>query len=141
MNARVRKRVISFGLLWGLVLAVFPAMVAFDDPFSLSPFLVSAFASSALSGAAGALLAGRWASGADSLSRDKRPGVLLTVSAGALQGLVFCVLVSVSVWVLLAINISGFSVGTPGGVLNLLRNPAIFEMSGIAARAVFAYSI
>lgn len=141
MNARVRNRLIALGLLWGLALAVFPAALAFDDPFTLSPFLVSAFACSALSGAAGAFLAGKWASGSGVLSRGERPGVLLTLSAGALQGMVFCVLVSVSVWVFLAINISGFSTATPGAVFNLLRNPGIFEMSGIAARAIFAYSL
>ncbi len=139
MNARIRNRLIASGLLWGLALAVFPAALAFDDPFILSPFLVSAFACSALSGAAGALLAGRWASGP--LSRGKRSGVLPTVSAGVLHGVVFCVLASISIWLFLAINISGFSAATPGAVFNLVRSPEIFEMSAIAAQAIFAYSL
>lgn len=139
MNAKVRNRLIAFGLLWGLALAALPAAFAFDDPFTVSPFLVSAFVASALSGAAGALLAGRWAS--SRASRRGRSGIVVALSAGALHGLFFCVLASLSIWVCLAVNISGFSTATPGNILNLVSNPGIFEMSGIAARAIFAYSL
>lgn len=141
MNARVRNRLTVFGLLWGLALASFPAVFAFNDPFTLSPFLVAAFSCSALSGAAGMLLAGRWASGSGEMSRSGRPGVLITVSAGVLQGVVSCVLATLSIWFFLAVNISGFSAARPGAISNLVTSPGIFEMSGIAAQAIFVYSL
>lgn len=127
------RGLIVFGVVWGLVLAALPAVFAFDDPFTLSPFLVSAFLCSALAGVAGALLAGRWVSG--------RSGVFAALVAGVLHGVVSSLLASISIWICLAVNISGFSTATPGNVFNLAANPGIFEMSGIAAQAIFVYSL
>ncbi len=136
MNAGTRNRIIVFGLLWGLALAGFPVVFAFDGPFTLRPFLISAFGCSALAGAAGAFLAGRWASD----RAGERPGTCAALSAGVLHGVVFSVLASLSIWVCLAVNISGFSAAS-GNILNLVGSPGIFEMSGVAAGAIFAYSL
>lgn len=134
MDFILRNRgLVAFGAVWGLVLAALPAVFAFDDPFSLSPFLVSAFVCSTLAGIVGALLAGRWVSG--------RSGVFAALMAGVSHGVVFSVLASLSIWVCLAVNISGFSVATPGNVFNLVSSPGIFAMSGVAARAIFLYAL
>lgn len=139
MNFIARNRgLIVFGVVWGLFLAALPAVFAFDDPFTLSPFLVSAFVCSILAGVAGALLAGRWISGR---SGKVRPGMLAALFAGVLHGVVFGVLAAISIWLCLAVNISGFSTATPGSIFNLVENPGIFEMSGIAARAIFVYAL
>ncbi len=132
------RRLIVFGVAWGLFLAALPAVFAFGDPFTLSPFLVSAFLCSILAGVAGALLAWRWVSGR---SGKVRPGMLAALFAGVSHGVVFGVLASVSIWICLAVNISGFSTATPGNIFNLVENPGIFAMSGIAARANFVYAL
>lgn len=134
MDFIARKRgFIVFGVVWGFALAALPAFFAFDDPFTLSPFLVSAFVCSMLAGVAGALFAGKWVSG--------RTGLFAGVFAGILHGVVFSVAVSVGVWICLAVNISGFSTAAPGNIFNLVGNPGIFEMSGIAAWAIFLYTL
>ncbi|MBA2691273.1 MAG: hypothetical protein H0U65_02095 [Rubrobacter sp.] len=128
-----------FGLVWGVALAVVPAVFAFDDPFTLSPFLVSAFVCSALAGVVGALVAAAWAS--RRMVRGGGSGMLASVFAGVVHGLGFSVAASVSIWICLAVNISGFSTATPGNIFNLFGNPGIFEMRGIAARAIFVYTL
>ncbi|CAN5438182.1 MAG: hypothetical protein M3494_14815 [Actinomycetota bacterium] len=134
MDFIARNRgLIVFGVVWGLVLAALPAVFAFDDPFTLSPFLVSAFVCSALAGVVGATLAGRWVSG--------RSGMLASLFAGILHGVVFSVFASLTIWICLAVNISGFSTATPGNIFNLVSNPGIFAMSGVAAWAIFVYSL
>lgn len=131
MNSIVRScGLIVFGALWGMVLAALPAGFAFDDLFTVSPFLVSAFVCS--------ILAGRWFSGR---SGKVRAGVLAALFAGVSHGVVFAVLASVSIWLCLAVNISGFSTATPGDIFNLVENPGIFAMSGIAARADGGWSV
>ena len=136
MISSVRNRLLLLGALWGLVLAVLPAVLAFDDRFVLSPFLVAAFVCAGLSGAVGALVAGRWAA-----TGSTRRGLLAVSSVGALQGLVSGTLAALSIWLALAITISGFSAGSPGEILDLLRRPEIFIESSIAAIAVFAYTL
>ena len=136
MTSSVRNRLLAFGALWGLVLAVLPAVLAFDDRFVLSPFLAAAFACAALSGALGTLIAGRRAS-----TGIGRRGLLGVSGVGALQGLVSGTLASLSIWFALAVTISGFSAGSPGEILDLLRRPEIFVESGIAAVAVLVYAL
>ena len=137
MTSSVRNRLLLLGALWGLVLAVLPALLAFDDRFVLSSFLVVAFVCASLSGAVGALVAGRRAAAPSST----RQGLLAISSVGALQGLVSGTLAALSIWLALAITISGFSAGSPGEILDLLRRPEIFVESAIAAIAVFAYTL
>lgn len=137
MISSVRNRLLLFGALWGLVLAVLPAVLAFDDRFVLSPFLVAAFVCAGLSGSVGALVAGCRVAATGST----RQGLLAVSSVGALQGLVSGTLAALSIWLALAITISGFSAGSPSEILDLLRRPEIFIESSIAAIAVFAYTL
>jgi hypothetical protein len=136
MDSTFRNRLVVFGLVWGLALAAFPAVFAFDDPFTVSPFLVAAFLCAALAGAAGALTGGKWL-----LGRSKGSGAFTVLFAGILHGTVCGILASLSIWVCLAVNISGFSAATPGDISNLLRDPGIFFVSGVAALAVLLYSL
>ncbi|WP_162924770.1 hypothetical protein [Rubrobacter indicoceani] len=55
-------------------------------------------------------------------------------SAGALQALVAATLASLSIWLMMAINMSG-------GVLNIFREPSIWVESLIVAQAVFVYAV
>ncbi len=136
MTSSVRNRLILPGALWGLVLAAFPAVLAFDR-FALSPFLVAAFACAGLSGAAGAVVAGRRAMG---LAPESR-GLIAVSGIGAVQGLVSGVLAAFSIWLALSITISGFSVGSPGEILDLLRRPEIFIEGAVAAIAILLYTV
>lgn len=136
MTSSVRNRLILSGALWGIVLAALPAVLAFDR-FALSPFLVAAFVCAGLSGAAGAVVAGRRAMGLVSGSR----GLLAVFGIGALQGLVSGVLAAFSIWLALSITISGFSVGSPGEIFDLLRRPEIFVESAVAATAILFYAV
>ena len=136
MTSSVRNRLLLLGALWGLVLALLPAVLAFDDRFVLSPFLVAAFVCAGLSGAVGALVAGRRAA-----NGSTRRGLLAVSGVGALQGLVSGTLAALSIWLALTVTISGFSAGSPGEILDLLRRPEIFVESAIAAIAIFAYTL
>ncbi|CAA9452006.1 MAG: hypothetical protein AVDCRST_MAG78-3518 [uncultured Rubrobacteraceae bacterium] len=137
MTSNVRNRLLLLGALWGLVLAALPAVLAFDDRFVLSPFLVAAFVCAGLSGAVGALVAGRGAAATSSTRR----GLLAVSGVGALQGLVSGTLAALSIWLALAVTISGFSAGSPGEILDLLRRPEIFVESAIAAIAILVYTL
>lgn len=136
MNSNVRNRLILTGILWGLVLAALPAVLAFDR-FALSPFLIAAFACAGLSAAAGAVVAGYRAMRFASESR----GLIAVSGIGAVQGLVSGVLAAFSIWLALSITISGFSVGSPGEILDLFRRPEILIESAVAAIAVLVYTV
>ncbi len=136
MTTNVRNLLFLLGALWGLLLAALPAVLAFDDRFVLSPFLVAAFACAGLSSAVGALVAGRRAA-----ASSARRGLLAVCGVGVLQCSVSGTLAALSIWLALAITISGFSVGSPGEILDLLWRPEIFVESAIAAVAVLAYAL
>lgn len=141
MDKPIRNRLLILGALWGFVLAAVPAAVAFEDPFSVSPFLVSAFAAAALSGAAGTLLAGRWAMRSAPSRKDGwLPAVLSVLLTGVLQGVTVGVLAAFSIWLAMAVNMSGFSAATPGEILNLL-GPDVFRQSAIVGIAVLVYAL
>ena len=55
MKTRVRNRLLLFGVLWGLVLSVPPALTM-TDPYQLTGLLVTGLACAALSGCAGTLV-------------------------------------------------------------------------------------
>jgi hypothetical protein len=135
MTSSVRNRLLLLGALWGLVLAILSAALAFDG-FALSPFLVAALMCAGLSGAIGALVAGRRA-----VTFRRRRGLLAVSGVGALQGLVSGTLAALSMWLALAITISGFSLEKPGEILDLLWRPGIFVESAIAAIAVLVYAV
>lgn len=133
MSSTVRNRLILFGALWGLLLALMPAALAFDG-FALSPFLAAALLFSALSGAIGALVAGRRA------GRRVERGWLSASAVGAVQGLAAAVLATLSVWVALTATMTGFSPAAPARVLGLFTDPAIFLQSALAAGVIFVYA-
>ena len=143
MNASTRNLLTVSGALWGLVMAVIPAEVAFRGPLTLSPFLVSAFLAAALSAAAGTLFAGWMAS--RKWRGSKKEGwtrrLLAGTLTGVLQALVTGVLVTLGVWFAITITISGFSVATPGEVSRLVRTPELFLQGWIVGRAVLVYSL
>lgn len=140
MIVSVRNQLILLGALWGFVLALAPALVAFEDPFTLSPFLVSAFLRAALSGAAGTVLAGRLAVRLPSGEGWLRK-IMFALPVGALQGLVTGILATLSIWLAMAVNMSGFSVASPARILRLVESSALFQQSFIVAFAVFVYSL
>lgn len=125
------------GALWGLLLALLPAVLAFDG-FSLSPFLLAALFLSALSGAVGALVAGRRAA-------RRTEGAERSWSAasgiGALQGIVAATLAALSIWLALTVTMTGFSPDAPGRILGIFTYPGIFLQSALAAIVVFGYAV
>ncbi|PLS84368.1 MAG: hypothetical protein CYG60_18325 [Actinobacteria bacterium] len=133
MSTILRNRLTLSGALWGLLLALLPATLAFDG-FSLSPFLVAALLFSALSGAVGALVAGRRARRASGRGWASVSGV------GALQGIVAAVVATLSIWLALTATMTGFSPAAPGRLTILISNPTIFLQSALAAVVVFVYA-
>ena len=96
MNTRSRNWLIFSGAVWGFVMAAIPSLVAFDDPFTVSPFLIAA------------------------------------------------PLAAISIWLMMAINMSGFSEENLGELLNILnifRESTIWLESLIVAQAVFVYAV
>lgn len=143
METSTRNLLISVGALWGLVMAVVPAEIAFQGPLTLSPFLVTAFIGAALSAAGGFLLAG-WLA-----SRKRREGVkkgwvrwvISDTLVGALQAVVTGTLATLWVWLAITVTIAGFSIVTPGEILRLVRTPELFLQGWIVGRAVLVYSL
>lgn len=132
MSASARNGLLTFGAIWWFVLALVPALVAFQEPFSVSPFLVSAFLFAAASGAYGTLVAGRRVAGEE----------VSKLASGMLQAVVVAPLAAVTIWLAMAVNMSGFNVvESPAQVLNLIRRPSIFIEAGIVSLAVLAYSL
>ena len=136
MSTRSRNRLTLAGALWGLSLALLPAVLAFDG-FALSPFLLAALLFSALAGAAGALVAGRRA------ARGRtEPGANWAAASavGTLQGVVAAAIAALSIWLALTVTMTGFSPDAPGRILALFADPGIFLQSALAALVVFGYA-
>lgn len=136
MRCGIRTRLFVFGVLWGLVLTVVPAVIVFENPFAVSPFLVAAHLCAASSGAVGALLAG-------GVADDLPGGLLAALGIGALFALVTAPLAALSIWASLTINISGFSLENGKEVakfLDVLREPGLWVQSSVAAVAVLVYA-
>lgn len=117
-------------------MAAVPSLIAFDDPFTVSPFLVAAHLCAAASSAVGFRLAGRWAVRPGSVG-----GALRVVGSGAVGALATAPLAALSIWLMMAINMSGFSEENLGELLNIFRNPNIWLQSLIVAQAVFVYAV
>lgn len=136
MSTSSRNRLILAGALWGLSLALLPAVLAFDG-FALSPFLLAALLLSALAGAAGALVAGRRAA----RQRTEPDANWATASkTGAVQGLAAAAIAALSIWLALTVTMTGFSPDAPGRILALFGDPGIFLQSALAALVVFSYA-
>jgi len=126
-------------------MAAIPSLVAFDDPFTVSPFLIAAHVCAGASGAVGFWLAGRRAvrSGTDGSGGWTR-GASRILATGVLQALAAAPLAAISIWLMMAINMSGFSEENLGELLNILnifRESTIWLESLIVAQAVFVYAV
>ena len=143
MVSSTRNLLLAAGALWGFVLALVPAMVAFDGPLNLSPFLVSALLCAALSGALGTWTSGRWANQTRShRSKEGWPKWLLSgFLTGSLQALAVGVLATLSIWLAMTITMTGFSTATPKAIYLLVSQPSMFLQSAIVARTVLVYAL
>ncbi len=143
MASSTRNLLLAAGALWGFVLALVPAMVAFAGPLRSSPFLISALLCAAASGAFGTWIAGRWASRMRRIR--KKDGwarwLISGLGTGLLQAVVVGVLAALSIWLAMTITMTGFSVATPSAIYSLVSQPGIFLQSAIVARTVFVYAL
>lgn len=136
MSTSSRNRLTLAGALWGLLLALLPAALAFDG-LALSPFLLAALLLSAIGGTGGALVAGRWAA-----RKLAGPGLTWATASGigAVQGVVAAAISAPSIWLALTVTMTGFSPVAPGRILILFGDPGIFLQSALAALVVFVYA-
>ncbi len=126
-------------------MAAIPSLIAFDDPFTVSPFLIAAHLCAGASGAAGFWLAGRRAVNSEAYAANTwARSALRALGIGAFQALGAAPLAALSIWLMMAVNMSGFSEESLGELLNILnifREPAIWLESLIVAQAVFVYAV
>jgi len=139
MTASVRNRLLVLGLLWGLSLAVVPALVI-ARPYRLTGFLVAALVCATLSGCIGTLVAGRRAARRARPEGTKRSKVLAGIGTGALQELVGGGVAALLFWVLMAITASGFTLRNPVD-LSVLMSPRVFMGSFFVALSALLYAL
>jgi hypothetical protein len=132
MKPAARRLPLAFGALYGFALAAVPAVTVWDDAFTVSPFLVAAFVCAMLSGALGARLA--------LTGRGRGRAFPEILKLGGLFALYSAALAGPSIWLMMAVNMSGFSESTPLEILNLLRRPAIFVESAVVGVVVTLYA-
>lgn len=129
---------ILLGALWGVVLAVLPALVM-TRPFEVSGFLIAAVVCAAVSGAIGTLVAGRRAAvHSGTRSGNKRSAVVASLGTGLFQGLVGGAVAAFLIFALMAVTLSGFTLSNPSGV-SVLMSPRIFLGGFFVALSVFVY--
>jgi hypothetical protein len=133
MTPNARNRLLTLGILWGLLLAAVPALVM-TDPYRLTGFLIAGLALAALSGCVGTLAAGRRAA-----KGAGRSGFLAGVGTGTFQGLVGGGVAALLLWVLMAVTISGFTLRNPVE-LSVLMSPRVFTGSFFVALSGFVYA-
>jgi hypothetical protein len=133
MASNVRNRLLLLGVLWGLGLAVVPALVM-TDPYQLTGLLVAALVCAALSGAVGTLAAGLRVA-----RKGGRPGFLAGIGTGLFQGLVGGGAAALLFWALMALTISGFTLRNPVEI-SVLMSPRVFLGSFFVALSAFLYA-
>ena len=133
MASNVRNRLSIVGVLWGLGLAVVPALVM-TDPYQLTGLLVAALVCAALSGAVGTLAAGLRAA-----RKGGRSGFLAGIGTGVFQGLVGGGAAALLFWALMALTISGFTLRNPVEI-SVLMSPRVFLGSFFVALSAFLYA-
>lgn len=136
MSTSVRNRLITLGILWGILLAIVPALVM-ARPYQLSGFLIAAVACAAMSGAVGTLAAGRRAALKGS---GRRRAILAGTATGLFQGLVGGAFAALLIWGLMALTLSGFSLDNPVDV-SVLMSPRVFLGSFFVSLSVFLYAL
>ena len=135
MTSTVLNRLLALGVLWGLLLAVVPALLM-TNPYQLKGFLVAGLVCAALSGSLGTLVAGRRAA----TKGGERSGLLAGVGTGALQGFAGGIVAALLIWALMAITLSGFTLRNPVE-LSVLMSPRVFLGSFFVALSTFAYAL
>ncbi|CAN5909504.1 hypothetical protein BH23ACT11_BH23ACT11_26820 [soil metagenome] len=143
MSRSTRYLLLAGGALWGVVLAIVPAEVAFAGPLNFSPFLITAMFCAALSGAGGTLAAGRWARRTD-YHWNKQSWLrwlLSSFATGVVQTLAVAVFAALSIWLAMTITMTGFSTANPTAIYLLVTQPTIFLQSAIVARTVLVYAL
>ena len=138
MVSHIRNRLLVLGVLWGLALAVIPALVM-TSPYRLTGFLVAALICAALSGCIGTLAAGRRAARSARTEGTKRSEVLAGLRTGASQGLVGGGVAALLFWVLIAVTASGFTLLDPVE-LSVLTSPRVFMGSFFVALSALLYA-
>ena len=139
MTSSVRSRLLALGVLWGLTLAVVPALVM-TSPYQLTGFLVAALICAALSGCVGTLAAGRRALRSTPRPEGtRRSEALAGLRTGASQGLVGGGIAALLFWVLIAVTASGFTLLDPVE-LSVLTSPRVFMGSFFVALSAFLYA-
>lgn len=134
MTTRSRNRLLLLGALWGLLLAVVPALVM-TDPYELTGFLVAGLVCAVVSGCAGTLVAGRRA-----VRSGVRSGVLGGAGIGLVQGLAGGLVAALLLWAMMALTISGFTLRDPVE-LSVLMSPRVFLGSFFVALFTFLYAV
>ncbi len=134
MMKTVRNRLLTIGVLWGVLLAAVPTLVM-TRPYRLSGFLIAALVCAGLSGCVGTLAAGRGAA-----RREERGGVLAGLGTGLFQGLVGGAFAALLIWALMALSLAGFSLQNPVELATLM-SPRIFLGSFFVALSVFVYVV
>lgn len=137
MVKTVRNRLISLGVLWGVLLAALPAVVM-GDPLRPDVFLLSAVLCAIVGGAAGTLAAGHRA--AIARHNGAAGGVRAVFGAGLMQGTVGGGIAAVAMWALMAATISGFPLENFTDPSALMR-PRVFVGSFFVALSVFLYGL
>lgn len=134
MVSGVHNRMLALGTLWGLLLAIFPAVLAFGR-FVLSSFLISAFICAGFSGAVCMLFAGLGAA-----ATPGGRGPFAAVRTEVLQGLVSVVLAVITICHTLRVTVSGILAEGPSEILDLFRRLAVSVEGATAVSAVFVYT-
>jgi hypothetical protein len=117
MMTTVRNRLLTLGVLWGVLLAAVPTLVI-TRPYRLS-------------GCVGTLAAGHRAA-----RRKESGGVLAGLGTGLFQGLLGGAFAALLIWALMALTLAGFSLQNPVELATLM-SPRIFLGSFFVALSVF----
>ena len=140
MTSAARNRLVLLGVIWGLALAVVPALVMVD-PYRLTGFLVVALLCAVVSGVVGTLVAGGRALRRTSGRKHGRGATVLRgLGIGTVQGIVGGAFAALLFWAVMAVTISGFTLQDPVE-LSVLMSPRIFLGSFFVAFSAFAYTL
>ena len=131
-----RDRLLLLGAVWGLALAVVPAIVM-TDLYELTGFLVVASLCAAVSGVAGTLVAGGRSNRKGTRGAAASRGLWNRSRAAGREGRSCGALVPVSDG---ALTIPGFALRGPVE-LPVLMSPRIFPGSSFVALSAFAYTL
>jgi len=136
MVPSTRNKLLLLGSVEGLVLALPAALLMADRPSGL---VLVAVACAALSGAAGTLLAGRWAVLRRG-SAKARGGILGGLGTGLAQGCFGGLVAAALFWAVMTVIITGFSFARPVPP-SALTEPSVLLGSFFVALSAFGYAV